>query len=293
MTNQLAVSYALCRRMAKQSASSFYYSFLLLPRAKRTAMCALYAFLRYTDDLGDSAETTGARRSALARWREALAAASNGEFEHPILPALKDTINRFSIPLNYLHAVIDGVETDLAAVRFATFAELEQYCRRVASAVGMACIHIWGFRAPEALVPADHCGMAFQLTNILRDLKEDAARDRVYLPAEDLERFGYSVADLKRGIADSRFRALLDFEIARAERYYAEAWHLLEWLDPDGKRIYSAMLSTYHGLLQRIKRGDVLSRRVSVSAWQRMRIALGTLLPGALAELTVPHTAAR
>ena len=293
MTNQLAASYALCRRMAKQSASNFYYSFLLLPRAKRAAMCALYAFLRHTDDLGDSPEPAGARRSALCSWRESLAATADGHFQHPILPALKDTISRFKIPLDCLHDVIDGVETDLAAVRFATFAELEQYCHRVASAVGMACIHIWGFRGREALVPAEACGLAFQLTNILRDLKEDAARDRVYLPAEDLDRFNYSVADLKSGVTDARFKALLQFEVARAERYYADAWQLVQWLEPDGRRVFSAMLATYHGLLEQIKRGDVLSRRIRLSAWQRMRIAFSTLLPGAMNRFTAPPTTAQ
>ncbi len=271
---QLAASYNHCRRMARRSASSFYYSFWLLPRAQRSAMHALYAFLRQTDDLGDSGEPVDVRRTKLADWRRSLQQALAGRFDDPLWPALVDAVERFRIPPEYLFDVIDGVEMDLVRSRWGTFAELTDYCEHVASAVGLACIHIWGFRDVAALEPARLCGIAFQLTNILRDLKEDAERDRVYLPQEDLDRFGYSVADLQRGVRDQRFHALMKFEIERAEQLYRRAADLDRWLEPAGRRIFAAMLATYSALLDEIKRrdGDVLSSRVRLRWWRKLQL---------------------
>ena len=222
IVSELSTSYAYCQRLARQSASNFYFSFLLLSREKRRAMCALYAYLRHVDDLADDeGHDYAARQKALESLRGALVDQTHAEHKtHPILPALADTVARYQIPLEYLTAVIDGVEMDLAGRQYETFDELEQYCERVASVVGQACIHIWGFRGEQALEPARRCGVAFQLTNILRDLKDDARQGRVYLPHEDLRRFGYSVEDLRAGKANSAFAALMEFEIARAESYY-------------------------------------------------------------------------
>jgi phytoene synthase len=152
---------------------------------------------------------------------------------------------------------------------------LEVYCYRVASVVGLACIHIWGFRDQRALEPARNCGLAFQLTNILRDLKEDCQKSRLYLPQEDLHRFGYSVEDLRRSVADSRFNALLQFEIVRAEQFYESAWELESHLDRDGRRVFRAMMATYQTLLAKIKRNpaEVLRNRVRLNSWEKMRIA--------------------
>lgn len=280
MTHELKLSYALCRRMARRSASNFYYSFFLLPRLKRQSMCALYAFLRRTDDLGDGAEPREVRRQALQQWKLALGKAVQGEFADPILPALIDTVTRCRIPLEHLLAAIEGVETDLDRTRYDSYAQLEEYCYRVASVVGLACIHIWGFRDAAALEPARQCGLAFQMTNILRDLKEDAARGRVYLPQEDLRRFEYSVADLENGVRDERFCSLMQFEIARTETLYDAAAELPRWLDPEGRRVFSAMTATYRGLLEKIKRldGDVLSSRVRLSRWHKAQIATRSFL---------------
>ncbi len=221
--SQLTASYTYCRRLARRSASSFYYSFWLLPRPQRSAMHALYAYLRQTDDWGDSSEPLELRRAALVRWRRSLERSLGGQFDDPLWPALVDAVRRFEVPPELLFAVIDGVEMDLDRTRYQSFEELAEYCHRVASVVGLACIHIWGFRDDAALEPARRCGLAFQLTNILRDLKEDADRDRVYLPQEDLDRFGYTVADLKRGVRDERFRSLMQFEILRTEELYRQA----------------------------------------------------------------------
>lgn len=275
MSGTLEASYAYCRQLTRRTAGNFYYSFLVLPREKRQAMCALYAFARLTDDLGDNAQPKAVRRAALTDWRSQLDRALVGDAAGPILPALIDTAQTYGFSPDYLHELIDGVEMDLDRSRYETFAELSDYCSKVASAVGLCCIHIWGYTSDAALAPARSCGIAFQLTNILRDLKEDAAEDRVYLPLEDLRRWGYSVDELLQGASNERFKELMEFQIARAERYYAEAAELERWLEPDGKTVFGAMTAIYRGLLEEIKRldGDVFRHRVRLSAWRKLRIA--------------------
>jgi len=275
MSNGLHASYAHCQQIARRSASSFYYSFLLLPKPKRRAMCALYAFLRRTDDLGDSSDPVEERRAALAAWRRSLRRSMHGQYDDPLLPALADTVRGCGVPLAHLEDVIDGVEMDLTTACYETFDDLEQYCHRVASAVGLACLPIWGCTSDLAEIPARQCGLAFQLTNILRDLKEDAACGRVYLPAEDLRRFDYSAESLLKGVRDERFRELMRFEVERAEGFYAAAMELDSYLSDDGRRVFGSMVAVYRALLDEIKRldGDVLSRRVELNSWQKMRIA--------------------
>lgn len=282
MNDQVAVSYAHCNALARRSASSFYYSFLLLSKPRRRAMCALYAFLRHTDDLADGDAPIEARREALARWRGSLLAAMDGRYDDPLWPALADTVSDYAIPLERLTAAIDGAEMDLTRTSYQTAAELETYCDLVASQVGLACLRIWGCTVPAAEAPARLCGIAFQWTNILRDLGEDAARGRVYLPQEDLDRFGYTAADLRAGVRDERFRGLMQHEIARNERYYDEGAELVRWLDPEGRRVFGSMRAVYRALLAEIKRrdGDVLSARVRLSKWRKMRIATRWLLFG-------------
>jgi phytoene synthase len=277
----LDASYDECRRLTRRTATNFYYSFLVLPRPKRRSMCALYAFLRRTDDLGDSSQSAADRREALKRWRAGLDRALRGEFDSALMPALADTVARYAIPPEYLYAVIDGVEMDLEQHAYQTFDELCGYCYKVASVVGLSCIHIWGFEGAGALEPARKCGIAFQLTNILRDLKEDAALGRIYLPQEDLDRFSYTADDLKQGVHDGRFKGLMRFQIARAEQYYAEAAELHRYLSPDGHAVYGAMVGIYRELLEEIKRrdGDVFSQRVSLSSWRKLGIAARWLLP--------------
>ncbi|REK15847.1 MAG: phytoene/squalene synthase family protein [Planctomycetota bacterium] len=275
MNKGLQASYDHCQEIARRSASSFYYSFLLLPEEKRAAMCALYAFLRRTDDLGDSSDSQASRREALSEWRKALARSLAGRFDDPLLPALADTVRLFDVPPEHLEAVIEGVEMDLDPREYETFDQLEEYCHRVASAVGLACLPIWGYSGDEAEQPARKCGLAFQLTNILRDLKEDLARNRVYLPREDFERFDYSAALLRSGVRDERFGRLMQYQIERAEQLYAEGAELVHHLSADGRRIFGGMMTVYQALLERIKHlgGDVFSTRVELSRWQKMRLA--------------------
>jgi squalene synthase HpnC len=281
----LQASYDACRAEARRSASSFAWAFWLLPRKKRMAMNALYAFLRRTDDLGDNKKPAAVRRADLEHWRTSFDRALVGTFDDPLLPAVADAVHAFSIPSQYITDVIDGVamdcvERDSNHPQFATFAELEHYCELVASAVGMACIHVWGFHDQRALEPARQCGVAFQLTNILRDLRDDAEQGRIYLPKEDLDRANYSVEELRRGVVNERFAELLRFEISRTEDYYRRATELHQYLDPAGERMFGAMLNTYSGLLDKIKRPDtnILSRRVRLSRWRKLQIAGRSLL---------------
>lgn len=273
-------SYALCGRIARRAAKNFYYSFLLLPRPERRAMCALYAFSRRSDDLSDNELPVAARRAALARWRESLEHALAGRYDDPILPALADTVVRYGIRPAHVHAVLDGVEMDLDRAAYETFDELTVYCERVASAVGQACIRIWRCDHPRAEDLARQCGIAFQLTNILRDLNEDLARGRVYLPQEDLRQFGYSAEMLRAGVRDCRFRSLMRFEIGRAEQFYNHGLELERYLSGHARPVFAAMAATYQALLAEIKRrdGDVLTSRVRLTPWHKWRIAAHSLV---------------
>lgn len=272
MTLSLARSYAYCERVARQEASNFYYAFHVLPAAQRRSMCALYAFLRVTDDLTDGLGQPRDKAVQVADWRHRLDRALAGEYSHRLHAAFHHTVARHDIPRPYLEAVLDGVAMDLDNVRYATFADLYRYCYRVASAVGLACIHIWGFEQEQAKVYAEQVGIAFQLTNILRDLREDAARGRIYLPLEDLERFDYSTESLGRGERNERFRALMAFEVARARDYYAAAGPLSGLLRPGGRAVLQVMVRTYCGLLDAIERRDydVFSCRVRLSPWHKL-----------------------
>ncbi|MFI4874957.1 MAG: phytoene/squalene synthase family protein [Blastopirellula sp. JB062] len=275
MTHSLAESYAYCTKAAKKSGSNFVMSFMLLPRPKKEAMYALYAFLRQTDDLGDQPGDTADKRLALQRWRNELNGALAGEAPTDLrLPALVDTVRRYEIPLEYLTAVIDGVESDLTPQPFPTFAESQHYCYQVAAAVGLACLHVWGFQGAAALEPALACGYAFQWTNILRDLHEDAMVGRIYLPQDELARFDVSIEDLVAKRGDEGFQSLMRFQIERAERFYEQAEPLQALLHADGRKIFPAMLRTYRGLLIRISQDPtaVLRERISVGAWEKMRI---------------------
>ena len=277
--NSLAGSYAYCERLARRAASSFYPAFRLLPNAQRRAMCALYAFLRVTDDLADEPATDAEQLAALSDWRRATDSCLNGDYRHPLHAALAHTVKTYHIPRAYLHAAIDGVEMDLRQTRYATFAELYQYCYRVASVVGLACIHIWGFHGDRAKEYAESAGIAFQLTNILRDLGEDADRGRVYLPEEDLQCFDIPPESLRRANGSSPFRALMQFQVQRARTYYGAGQPLAALLTPAGRAVFLVMMRTYRGLLEEIARRDydVFNSRVRISATRKLAYFLRSL----------------
>ncbi len=275
MSSSLSRSYRFCEALTRREAGNFYPAFRLLPAAQRRSMCALYAFMRIADDLSDEPAPSDLKREQLRRWRQALHQALEGHYRHTALPALHATVQRHHIPPEYLEAVLDGVEMDLEPVAYSTFAELRLYCYRVASAVGLACIHVWGFHGEQAKQYAEDAGLAFQLTNILRDLGEDAARGRLYLPQEDLARFGYDAERLRRSQRDEAFRALMQFELQRARGYYDAAGPLAPLLAPAGRRIshdgaHLPRLARRNraARLRRVQRGVRLSR------WKKMWLAV-------------------
>ena len=261
-------SYQYCLKVARSRAKNFYYSFVLLSRQQRKAMCAIYAFMRYCDDLSDE---PGASRAAVEAWRRDLEEALEGRFSHhPVWPAFHHTVRRFGIPHEYFRKMIDGIASDLEPRRIETFDELYGYCYQVASVVGLTIIHIFGFDTRSALPLAEKCGVAFQLTNILRDIREDAERGRIYIPAEDLRRFSVSEEDLRAGRRDEAFLKLMRFEAARARAYYNESAPLLELIHPRSKSSLLALISIYSRLLERIEgtNYDVFSRRVRLSLFE-------------------------
>lgn len=276
MTSTLGDSYAYCEQLARREAKNFYHAFRILPGGQRRAMCALYAFMRITDDLTDGPEALPLKRAALADWRRQLEGVLQGHYSHALHPALQDTLGRYQVPPRYLFDVLDGVEMDLEQDSYATFDELYRYCYRVASAVGLACIHIWGFSDPRALEYAESAGIAFQLTNILRDLREDAQRGRIYLPKEDLDRFGYSPDQLRQGVLNAAFHQLMQFEVERAHGYYRRGSALAPLLPPAGRAVFQVMLQTYRGLLEAIeaRHYDVFSSRVTLSRWRKLSLVV-------------------
>ena len=266
--DRVAASYAHCRRVTARAKSSFPLAFRLLPRPKRDGMAALYAFFRLTDDLADEPGDPAAKCHALNRWRAQLDDATRGTFTHRVHAALHDTVSRYAVPVAHLHAVIDGVAQDLEPRPFATFAELYPYCYRVASAVGLACVPVWGVRPGvdlrEVAAASEAAGIAFQLTNILRDFGEDLRNGRVYLPAEDFARFGLTPATCGEPANRAKFLALMAFEAARAREFYAASAPLAGLLTPEGRRIFTGLSCLYRKLLDRVEAnaGDVLTRRV-------------------------------
>jgi phytoene synthase len=279
MMSRLARSYAYCDRVARREAGNFYHAFRLLPRTQRHGLAALYAFLRVTDDLVDGSGSGEAKCARLADWRRRLGQALAGRYSHRVHAALHATVAGRGIPAEYIEAALDGVEMDLGPVAYDTFSDLYQYCYRVASVVGLACIHVWGFADAKAKRYAEEVGVGFQLTNILRDLREDAARGRVYLPKEDLDRFGYAPEELRGAVRDERFRSLMRFEVGRARRYYDAARPLAALLPPPGRAAFLVMSRTYRGLLDAIERRgyDVFSRRVRLRPWHKWWLAARAL----------------
>jgi phytoene synthase len=251
----------------------------LLPSAKADAMHALYAFLRVTDDLTDEPGDEATKRADLARWRCRLDAALADTPSHRCHVALAHTVRTFGIPPAYLHAVLDGCETDLTPVRFKSFEQLHVYCYRVASVVGLSCVRIWGVKPgvtwEQAEPLAEAAGYAFQLTNVLRDLGEDLSRGRVYLPSDEHARFDCPPEKWGEAASADRFRELLKFQVARARAYYQQSEPLAELLTPEGRNVFTLMSRAYRGLLDRVEAAGagVLTRRVRLSWWRKLELA--------------------
>src|SRR5882724_8516602 len=281
----LESSYAACHQIARSAHSSFYPAFFLLPKAKRDGIVALYAFMRLIDDVSDESDQLIVKQRGLARWRAALDEAVTGESqvfdgtaarplpdddlygEHEVLPALVDTMRRHKMPARYLHDLISGAEMDLTVQTYPTFDRLREYCYRVAGTVGLTCTHIFGFKDPRALDLAEKLGLAFQLTNIIRDVHDDYSLGRVYIPDEDLSRYSVSPEDFGRSEATLGVRELLRFEAERAWQNYEEGAELLDLIDADSRGTLWLLVHTYSALLARIESLDfaVFGERVRLS----------------------------
>lgn len=282
---QLATSYSVCRHIARSSAKNFYYGFMLLPAQKRNALCAVYAFMRHADDLSDDPGMTASDRKAkladfIGSYQRSV---ETGRTDDPVLLALRDSQERYQIPIELLEQLVAGTGMDVREengtsnvplVVYGSFDELYNYCYHVASVVGLVCIRIFGYRDPAAEVLAEHLGIAFQLTNILRDVKEDAAMARVYLPQQDLAHFGMTPEELGSGTPIEKVRPLLAFEAARAREYYVSAERLLPLIDEVSQPALWAMVEIYRGILDRIelKQFDVYSERVRLSLGDKLKV---------------------
>jgi phytoene synthase len=279
MSASLAESYAWCREIARARARNFYYAFRLLDPQRRDALCSIYAFMRHCDDLSDE---PGATASALEEWRGKLETALAGTpVDGPLWPAFCETVRRYGIPAQYFHDMIDGVSSDLTRSEIVTFDELYRYCYRVASVAGLSLVHIFGYRSKEALPLAEKCGIAFQITNILRDVGEDLANGRIYLPRDDRERF--SVREITMS---PEFLELMRFEAERARGYYRESRPLLDLVDPSCRPSLWALVEIYSRLLRLIEASgfDVLRRRIRLPAIEKSWIAARALPPALLSR---------
>jgi len=284
--SQLAVAYSVCRGITRSQAKNFYYGFLVLPKRKRQALCAVYAFMRRCDDIADDPSLSARdRRQRLDTWVNAFHAAQAGfPSDDAILLAVTDAQRRFHVPLGLLDALAFGTAMDVEEnsdqssparpIQYGSFKDLERYCYNVASVVGLVCIRIFGYTDPAAEPLAEKCGLAFQLTNIIRDVKEDAALGRVYLPEEDLERFGISSTELANAPDPARIRPLLELQAERARECYGAGEELINFVAEDSQPALWVLITIYRSLLEKIARlnYDVFSRRVSLSVREKLAI---------------------
>jgi len=271
-----------CQQKAAASGSSFYYSFLFLPEDKRRAITALYAFCREVDDVVDDSSDAATARATLAWWRQELAAAFHGTPQHPVARALADVAPRFNLAEARLSEIIDGMQMDLDHHHYPTFDALQLYCHRVAGVVGLLSAEIFGYQDRRTLEYAADLGLAFQLTNIIRDVGEDARRDRIYLPLDELERHGVSLDDIARSRETDSFRRLMEFQIERAQSYYRDAFAKLPAKDRRAQRTGIIMAAIYQTVLDEIRRDgcQVLTRRVSLTPVRKLWIAWWTWIMG-------------
>ena len=271
-----------CQEKAAASGSSFYYSFLFLPPNRRRAITALYAYCREVDDVVDECSDPQIAANKLAWWRQELDRLYAGQPQHPVTKALQVVLPEFNLPQEQLLEIIDGMEMDLQQTRYLDFKALSLYCYRVASVVGLLAAEIFGFTDRQTQKYAHDLGMAFQLTNIIRDVGEDARRGRVYLPLDELKRFDVPVADILGARYSENFRKLMEFQIERAEHYYAQAMAQLPAVDRKTQRPGLVMAAIYRTVLEEIKRDgcQVLSQRTSLTPLRKLWIAWRTWVKG-------------
>ena len=264
-----------CQDKAAKSGSSFYYSFMFLPAERRQAITALYAFCREVDDVVDECHDLSLAQTKLEWWRQEVGRVYNGTPTHPVGLALKDVIKGFRLPQEQLLEIIDGMAMDLSQTRYLDFKGLQLYCYRVASVVGLLAAEIFGYEDRQTLKYAHDLGLAFQLTNIIRDVGEDARRGRIYLPIEDLQRFNVPAKDLLEARYSEQFRALMAFQAERAEKFYDQAFAQLPAIDRKAQRPGLVMAAIYRTLLREIARDGfmVLDRRTSLTPLRKVWLA--------------------
>lgn len=283
----LEESYCFCEQNARNEARNFYWSFRLLPKPKRRAMCALYAFMRHTDDIADAPGNTESKNRQLTQWRDSVVnqlegrSVSSGHDTWPGFAALVQTVRLHGIPTPYLLAVIDGMRLDLGSVRIQTDDEFVRYCWHVASVVGLCCLHIWGFDSENGKAErlAEQLGLAFQRTNILRDIAEDYAIDRVYLPSTWLLRHGVRIQELGLPTATENLRNLVREQTGIARADYESAQQLLPLVDPASRPMLRAIYRIYESILDQIEQNqfDVLSQRAHVPKWRKIWIMIRSI----------------
>ncbi len=285
---QLRTAYGVCRHITRKAARNFYYAFLVLPGRKRDALSAVYAFMRHADDISDDPQLTAdEKRHKLNAWLDSLHRVVAGErTDDPVIMAVADSQRRFQISIDLLETLVYGTGMDVPLhmagqpptpddpqVLYPNFDELYNYCYHVASVVGLVCIRIFGYRDPAAEPLAERCGIAFQLTNIIRDVKEDAAMGRIYLPQEDLDRCGIG-ASLFRAPKPSLFRPLLEMEAGRAREFYQSGRQLIPYIDEDSRPAMWALVEIYSRLLEKIANAnyDVFTERIHLTTGEKLRI---------------------
>ena len=289
MERDLKAAYDHCRRVTRTEAKNFYYAFRTLPAKKRRAIYAAYAFCRLCDDIADGDLPLDEKSRLLEETRGRLSSDTNAD-RHPVFRALRDTIDSFDIPVRYFHEVIQGVEMDLTRTRYGTFEELRVYCYRVASAVGLVCIEIFGYTDERAKEYAVDLGLAMQLTNILRDVREDACRGRIYVPLDELEEFGYAEQDLEQGVMNEPFRQLMRYQAARAREHFERGRRIVPLLSADSRACLALLHGVYSAILDRIEASgfDVYSRRVGLTTREKLllmaRLWAASFIPSLLAQ---------
>ena len=287
-------AYAECRRITKENAKNFYYAFIALPPEKRSAIYATYSFCRMCDDAADDPGLSHRERlDRLSRIRESLDAIPPTNDGHPIFIALSDTIDKYRIPKRHFEEVIQGVEMDLVRTRFQTFEELREYCYHVASVVGLICVEIYEYAEPRVRDYATDLGLAMQLTNIIRDVREDLERDRIYLPLEEMHRFGYTEEDLKGHVINDAFLALMAFQAERARRYFRSGLQLLPYLTTRSRTSPALLATLYQRILDKIESGGfkVFDGRVGLGSTEKYVLTIWTWLKSLLAtKATKPRS---
>jgi len=271
-----------CQQKTAASGSSFYYSFLFLPAERRRAITALYAFCREVDDTVDECSDESIARIKLAWWRTEIAAMYAGKQSHPVTQALQPHLQPYALEEKHLQAIIDGMEMDLNQTRYLDYTALQRYCWHVASVVGILSASIFGATRPETLQYAEKLGLAFQLTNIIRDVGEDARKGRIYLPVNELQQFGVTAADLLNARHSEKFEALMKFQAARAQAVYDEAFALLPKEDRRAQRPGLMMSAIYRTLLTEVEADGyhVLTQRISLTPIRKLWLAWKTFVFG-------------